>query len=527
MTKFSIRTIYKNPKWSGQTATELEHLQSIIDLRQRRDDDQLYFKTRRKSDGQVNSRVVINVAGLRFETLKTTLDRYPQTLLGDHRRRALFYDKIQNEYFFDRHRLCFEAILYYYQSYGRLRRPENVPLDIFLEEINYFDLGADALQQVRKDEDLQLARKVHLPTNRFFRHLWANLEYPQYSMTAKIINIVSILFILISAVELAVETLPKYRLAYNNRCEQEGDGLLIASNNTSTPHLCPANFESPFFIIQSICIIFFTIEFCLRVISCPSCIEFIRSALNWIDFLAIVPFYITLTINLLGFHREISPQTYFFISLLRIFRFMRIFKLYRMFQHVKSLRVLMCTLKESIPDFLILLSFLTISGFLFGAAIYFAENDVNEVVYDSIPKAIYFGIITLTAVGYGDLTPVTPLGRGLACFGAIYGMAIVSMLVSVLVDRYQRVFTRKRFLTEDYTDKILFSDPPLPTNRTGECLESQIKGNSKCDNNEDLSNELEEKESNDHLSGKVRFIIGYVSDEDTDNDSETDNDKDN
>jgi hypothetical protein len=78
---------------------------------------------------------------------------------------------------------------------------------------------------------------------------------------------------------------------------------------------------------------------------------------------------------------------------------MRVFKLYRIFQQVKSLRVLASTLKESIPDFIILLSFLTLSGFLFGAGIYFAENDVNAHVYDSIPKATYFGIITLTAVG--------------------------------------------------------------------------------------------------------------------------------
>jgi voltage-gated potassium channel len=78
---------------------------------------------------------------------------------------------------------------------------------------------------------------------------------------------------------------------------------------------------------------------------------------------------------------------------------MRVFKLYRIFQYVKSLRVLASTLKESIPDFIILLSFLTLSGFLFGAAIYFAENDVNEHTFDSIPKATYFGIITLTAVG--------------------------------------------------------------------------------------------------------------------------------
>jgi hypothetical protein len=114
----------------------------------------------------------------------------------------------------------------------------------------------------------------------------------------------------------------------------------------------------------------------------------------------LVPYYITLVINLLGFHNEMSPSTYFAFGLLRIFRFMRVIKLYRIFQHIKSLRVLACTLRESIPDFIILLSFLTISGFLFGAAVYFAENDLNKHVFDSIPKATYYAIITLTAVGF-------------------------------------------------------------------------------------------------------------------------------
>ena len=167
---------------------------------------------------------MINVGGTRFETFQSTLERYPNTLLGNGRRRAVFYDKKRDEYFFDRHRLCFEAILYYYQSFGRLRRPDHVPLDTFLEEITFFDLGAEALAQVRHDEELEEAHKVQLPKNRFYRHLWANLEYPQYSLTAKIINICSMILILASAVELAVETLPKYRAVYDNRCEYEGDG---------------------------------------------------------------------------------------------------------------------------------------------------------------------------------------------------------------------------------------------------------------------------------------------------------------
>lgn len=86
-------------------------------------------------------KVVINVSGLRFETRASTLQRYPHTLLGDKQRRAHFFDYMNNEYFFERHRSSFEAVLYFYQSGGRLTRPENISSEIFLEEIKFFDLG--------------------------------------------------------------------------------------------------------------------------------------------------------------------------------------------------------------------------------------------------------------------------------------------------------------------------------------------------------------------------------------------------
>lgn len=92
-------------------------------------------------------------------------------------------------------------------------------------------------------------------------------------------------------------------------------------------------------------------------------------------------------------------KIYYILNILRIFRFIRIFKLYRNFQHVKSLHVLACTVKESIPDFVILLSILASCGFLSGAAMFFAENKTNGLVFDSIPKATYYGIITITSVG--------------------------------------------------------------------------------------------------------------------------------
>jgi len=63
----------------------------------------------------VADRVIINVSGLRFETRMSTLDRFPNTLLGDARKRDRYYDRLRNEYFFDRDRTSFDSILYYYQ----------------------------------------------------------------------------------------------------------------------------------------------------------------------------------------------------------------------------------------------------------------------------------------------------------------------------------------------------------------------------------------------------------------------------
>ena len=98
-------------------------------------------KTTRSHVNEPLDKVVINVSGLRFETRASTLQRYPHTLLGDKQRRAHFFDYMNNEYFFERHRSSFEAVLYFYQSGGRLARPENISAEIFLEEIKFFDLG--------------------------------------------------------------------------------------------------------------------------------------------------------------------------------------------------------------------------------------------------------------------------------------------------------------------------------------------------------------------------------------------------
>ena len=341
------------------------------------------------------SMITINVSGDRFQTHLSTLELYPNTLLGSKEKRKLFWNAQTQEYFFDRHRPCFEAILYYYQSQGRIRRPQFVPLDTFLEEITFFELGAEAMNQVRKMEDVKVVNERPMPHKVWRRYLWYYFEYPQYSFLARVINIASMLFTILSCVALAVESLPSYTNYYDDICKSQAN---ISLNATYVPR-CAALFYSPFFIIQTICVIYFTVEFLLRVISTPSYIRFALSFSNWVDLSSIVPYYVFLSIQLADQQIDLNTNAIIFIRILRILRFSRIIKIYLVFQRLKSLRVLSATVKESLIDFLVLITMLTLLSFLFGAATYLAEQQSNGNMFDSIPRATYWGIITVTGVG--------------------------------------------------------------------------------------------------------------------------------
>ena len=117
-------------------------------------------------------RVLINISGLRFETQLQTLARFPQTLLGNPKKRMRFFDPLRNEYFFDRNRPSFDAILYYYQSGGRLRRPVNVPVDIFMEEIKFYELGEEVVENFKEDEGFIKEEERPLPENDFQRQVF-------------------------------------------------------------------------------------------------------------------------------------------------------------------------------------------------------------------------------------------------------------------------------------------------------------------------------------------------------------------
>ncbi|KAG6935373.1 potassium voltage-gated channel subfamily A member 2 [Chelydra serpentina] len=153
-----------------------------------------------ETDHECCERVVINISGLRFETQLKTLAQFPETLLGDPKKRMRYFDPLRNEYFFDRNRPSFDAILYYYQSGGRLRRPVNVPLDIFSEEIRFYELGEEAMEMFREDEGYIKEEERPLPENEFQR---------QAGFFTNIMNIIDIVAIIPYFITLGTELAEK------------------------------------------------------------------------------------------------------------------------------------------------------------------------------------------------------------------------------------------------------------------------------------------------------------------------------
>ena len=109
-----------------------------------------------RSRGRGRCRVILNVGGEIYETYLSTLERFPSTLLGDHVKRRLHYCHTSQQFFFNRSRVFFDAILFFYQSYGLLKCPEDLPLDMFIEECEYFEIPEEAINKLKQPEELAL-----------------------------------------------------------------------------------------------------------------------------------------------------------------------------------------------------------------------------------------------------------------------------------------------------------------------------------------------------------------------------------
>ncbi|XP_004692920.1 PREDICTED: potassium voltage-gated channel subfamily A member 5 [Condylura cristata] len=407
-----------------------------------------------------HQRVLINISGLRFETQLGTLAQFPNTLLGDPAKRLRYFDPLRNEYFFDRNRPSFDGILYYYQSGGRLRRPVNVSLDVFADEIRFYQLGEEAMERFREDEGFIKEEEKPLPRSEFQRQVWLIFEYPESSGSARAVAIVSVLVILISIITFCLETLPEFRdereLLRHPPAPQPPPGPGLGANGSlamappSGPTVAPLprTLADPFFIVETTCVIWFTFELLVRFFACPSKAEFSRNIMNIIDVVAVFPYFITLGTELAeqqpgGGGGGQNGQQAMSLAILRVIRLVRVFRIFKLSRHSKGLQILGKTLQASMRELGLLIFFLFIGVILFSSAVYFAETDNQETHFSSIPDAFWWAVVTMTTVGYGDMRPITVGGKIVGSLCAIAGVLTIALPVPVIVSNFNYFYHRE------------------------------------------------------------------------------------
>ncbi|KAJ8364280.1 hypothetical protein SKAU_G00131110 [Synaphobranchus kaupii] len=391
----------------------------------------------RRSGWALTERLAINVSGMRYETQLRTLAQFPDSMLGDPRRRLRYFDPLRNELFLDRNRACFDAILYFYQSGGRLRRPANMPLDIFMDELQFYELGEDIMARFKDDEGFPKEEPPPLPVNNLQRRLWMLFEHPESSSGARIIAIVSVMVIVVSILIFCLETLPDFRTEKEQHLYQHHP-----HNHNFTVHTPPAfsPFQDPFFLVETICICWFSFELLMRFACSPSKIHFFKDVMNIIDFLAILPYFVTLGTELAKSKGNTPAMS---LAIVRVIRLVRVFRIFKLSRHSKGLQILGQTLRASLRELALLIFFLFIGVIIFSSAIYFAESDHKDSAFTSIPEAFWWAVVTMTTVGYGDMYPETVWGKLVGSMCAIAGVLTISLPVPVIVSNFSYFYHRE------------------------------------------------------------------------------------
>jgi len=312
-------------------------------------------------------RVKINVSGMIFETLESTLSRFPNSLLGSPKKREKYYDSKKREFFFDRNRVAFDAILYFYQSHGKLLRPAEIDRKTFFEEIQFFELGEDVVERFKATELNVEPESGPLPANPIQRKIWEVMELPHSSLLAQIVAIWSVFVILLSIVIFCIETLPRFRESRNDK-------------------------GSTLYGFEIFCVAWFTFEYVARLMAAPQKFRFVRGFLNIIDLVAILPYYIILGLSAGGGGRESGNASS--VAFFRILRLVRVFRIFKLSRHYRGLKILGMTLRASLRELLLLSFFLLMGVIIFSSGVYYAES----ANFGSIPEAFWWSVVTMTTV---------------------------------------------------------------------------------------------------------------------------------
>lgn len=188
-----------------------------------------------------------------------------------------------------------------------------------------------------------------------------------------------------------------------------------------------------FRITEWVLTIFFTIEYGVRIYCSPNRWRYIFSYYGIVDLIAIIPSYLSL------FYTGIS-----YLLIVRLLRVLRIFRILKLVQYLSDANILLRSLTMARRKIFIFFSFVVVLATIFGSIMFLIEGPENG--FTSIPKSIYWTIVTITTVGYGDITPVTVAGQIIAALVMLTGYSIIAVPTGIFTAEIAQEMMRARDL---------------------------------------------------------------------------------
>ncbi|XP_070690892.1 voltage-gated potassium channel regulatory subunit KCNG4-like [Pempheris klunzingeri] len=408
-----------------------------------------------------SQQALINVGGIRYAFPWSTLEDFPQSRLSrlrfctTLREIAEFcddYDEMQHEFFFDRDPLAFKAVLNFLAK-GKLRLLQEVCCVALHSELLYWGIDVGMMEpccrhrivcsvqevaehQRKEDEWLQRRRalRTSVAEGSLFHMLGEAVENPRSGLAGKVFAFLSVIMVVVTVVSLFISSISDHQQEEAlGKCSQKCRNL---------------------FVVESVCVVWFSLEFLVRFFHAHNKMEFVRSPLNIIDGAAILPYYVSLLLEF----RDQSVQdiaagtkknTLDKLGLaLRVMRALRILYVMRLARHSVGLQTLGLTIQRSMTDFGLLLLFMCVAVTLFSPLVHLAESELApnaarspQLSFSSIPASCWWTIISVTTVGYGDMVPHSIPGQLVALLSILTGILILSFPSTSIFHTFHSTYT--------------------------------------------------------------------------------------
>lgn len=345
----------------------------------------------------MTKRVALNIRGVYYETYEQTLSRFPNTLLGNMNLRKPYWDVRNEAFYFDRNQHLFDSILFFYQSGGIISKPECIDDDEFQDELRFFGI-------IKDQADIDMVNRGRLEVKEF---IWLLTNFPTSSLWSKIFALLSTIVIIISTITYCMET--AFISIHDTKVSNEKVNL----NNNSQINLgIRVNYN--FFIFETIYVAWFALEYVLRLVGHPNKTTYLFSLLGFVDLMAILPYFVLA-----------SKAINRFKAAIRTLKFLQIFRILKISRYNKSLQLLGKSLYYCKGQISLLLIFFFINCLACGSVLYWVERTIDSTSTTSLMDTIWFCIVSMTTVGYGDIVPRTSLGKLMAAITILVGIIIL------------------------------------------------------------------------------------------------------